>query len=211
VILQIICLASRSKSYSPFPLMQLAAKPAKLSIKYLKGVSSQLSKTGANFPTVELNLRSGIFRLRIDAKYRPEREAAFCGSPTLDAETPAGASRRVSSLLSYRGVSNGRPRPKGVTGDRFTNCDARGGRKKRPQRRYTMLHRGRPTHWALLRPGLRRKAGSIVSNPKKTDRSTLGGRKRNGPDYFKANFSWPLTTNGPICDKLPGANFNDIS
>jgi hypothetical protein len=50
------------------PLTQLAARPAKLSIRHPEAVSNQLLKIGANSPTVRLNLRSAISRPRIDAK-----------------------------------------------------------------------------------------------------------------------------------------------
>lgn len=45
---------------------RLALTPARLSIKRRGSASRQSLKTGDNFPTVRLNLRYGIFQLRID-------------------------------------------------------------------------------------------------------------------------------------------------
>ncbi len=67
VIWQIKCLAI-SKSCSRCQWNPPAAKPAKSSIRRLGAVSDRPLRNGANFPTVGLNLRYGIFRLGIDPK-----------------------------------------------------------------------------------------------------------------------------------------------
>jgi hypothetical protein len=76
VIWQTKCLAI-SKSYSRCRWHPLAAKPGKSSIRRPGPGSCQSSKNGANFPTVRLNLRYGIFRQGIDGNNNPRLAAAL--------------------------------------------------------------------------------------------------------------------------------------
>src|SRR5436190_8333706 len=54
--------------YSRFHSMQPVAKPARLSTSLPRADSHQSLKDGDNFPTVKLNLRSGIFRRQIEGQ-----------------------------------------------------------------------------------------------------------------------------------------------